>query len=369
MRRVDLQVLWQDGERILCRGRRPSSERGPEAVLAVLPAAERPPLALLDRLAHEFSLRDELEPAWAVRPMELQRDGDRAILLLEDTGGEPLEGLLDAPMETERFLRVAMRIAAALGKAHRRGLIHKDVKPANILVNCSDSEARLAGFGVASRAPRERQTPEPPEFIAGTLAYMAPEQTGRMNRSMDSRCDLYALGVTFYRMLTGGLPFSAADPLEWVHCHVAKKPAPPAERVTTIPAALSQIVLRLLAKNAEERYQTAVGLEHDLRRCLREWEHKGRIEPFTLGERDEPDRLVIPEKLYGREDHIETLLQAFDCVVASGAPELVLIAGQDGVGKSAAAHELHRVLAPRRGLFASGKFDQLKRDIPFASLS
>ncbi len=150
--------------------------------------------------------------------------------MLEDPGGEPLERLIGAPMETGRFLRLAIGIVVALGKAHQRGLVHKDVKPANILVNCADGLTRLTGFGIASRLPRVRQAPEPPEYIAGTLAYMAPEQTGRMNRSIDSRSDLYALGVTFYQMLTGRLPFSAADPMEWVHCHIARKPLAPAER-------------------------------------------------------------------------------------------------------------------------------------------
>ena len=159
----------------------------------------------------------------------------------------------------DRFLRLAIGIAAALGKAHQRGLVHKDVKPANILVNCADGRTRLTGFGIASRLPRERQAPEPPEVIAGTLAYMAPEQTGRMNRSIDSRSDLYALGVTFYQMLTGRLPFSAADPMEWVHCHIARKPVAPSERLESIPAVLSEIVMKLLAKTAEDRYQTAAG--------------------------------------------------------------------------------------------------------------
>ena len=205
------------------------------AVLVVLPAAERPPPAVLDRLAHEYELRDELDGAWAARPLELAREGGRTALLLEDPGGEPLERLMGAPMEAGAFLRLAIGMAAALGKAHQRGLVHKDVKPANILVNCADGQARLTGFGIASRLPRERQAPEPPEVIAGTLAYMAPEQTGRMNRSINSRSDLYALGVTFYQMLTGRLPFTAADPMEWVHCHIARKPVAPAERLEGIP--------------------------------------------------------------------------------------------------------------------------------------
>jgi PAS domain S-box-containing protein len=363
-----LQVLWEDGERVIYRGWRAEGQSDGVATLAVLPAAERPGSATLDRLAHEFELRDELDAAWAARPLALAREGGRTALLLEDPGGEPLERLIGAPMETGGFLRLAISVAAALGKAHQRGLVHKDVKPANILVNCADGRARLTGFGIASRLPRERQAPEPPEVIAGTLAYMAPEQTGRMNRSIDSRSDLYALGVTFYQMLTGRLPFSAAEPMEWVHCHIARKPAPPADVLQAIPAPLSDIVMKLLAKPAEERYQTAAGLERDLKRCLVEWERDGRIDPFPLGERDAPDRLMISEKLYGREREVEALHAAFDRAVGGGPPELVLVSGYAGVGKSSVVHELHKALVPPRGLFASGKFDQLKRDIPYATL-
>ncbi len=228
---------------------------------------------------------------------------------------------------------------------------------------------RLTGFGIASLLPRERQAPEPPEFIAGTLAYMAPEQTGRMNRSVDSRSDLYSLGVTLYQMLTGVLPFSALEPMEWVHCHIARQPVPPAERVPGVPRALSRIVMKLLAKTAEDRYQTASGVEHDLRRCLDQWQGEGRLDDFPIGEHDTPDRLLIPEKLYGREPQVATLLAAFDRVVAGGRAELVLVAGYPGIGKSAVVNELHNVLVPPRGLFASGKFDQYKRDIPYATLA
>src|SRR6202023_2688012 len=214
-----------------------------------------------------------------------------------------------------------------------------------------------------------RQSPAPPQFIAGTLAYMAPEQTGRMTRSIDSRSDLYALGVTFYQMLTGGLPFNAIDAMEWIHCHIARQPVAPSNLVPAVPQAISAIVVKLLAKAAEDRYQTAVGLEHDLRRCLTDWETLQRVDSFTLGERDIPGRLLIPEKLYGREHDIESLLAAFDDVLANGMPELVLVSGYSGVGKSAVVNELHKVLVLPRGLFASGKFDQYKRDIPYATLA
>ncbi|WP_262421706.1 trifunctional serine/threonine-protein kinase/ATP-binding protein/sensor histidine kinase [Paraburkholderia sp. UCT31] len=364
-----VEVLLEDGELALYRVRREHADGNEAAVLGVRPTDAHPKPAILDRLAHEYSLKDELDSAWAVRPLELVRAGGRPLLLLEDPGGEPLERLLGAPMEAERFLRLAVGIASALGRVHRRGLIHKDIKPANILVNRANTEARLTGFGIASRLPRERQVPEPPETIAGTLAYMAPEQTGRMNRSVDARSDLYALGATFYQMLTGVLPFTADGALEWVHCHIARKPVPPCERLDTVPAPLSQIVMKLLAKTAEERYQSAGGVEHDLRRCLHQWETLGRIAPFPLGERDIPDRLLIPEKLYGREREVETLLAAFERIVHGGAPELVLVSGYSGIGKSAVVRELHKVLVPPRGLFAAGKFDQYRRDIPYSSLA
>ena len=363
-----LQVLWEDGERVFCRGERHADGQR-AAILAVLPAAEQPAPVTLDRFAREYELKDELDGTWAVRPLELVRDRGRTMLVLEDTSSEPLDRLLGLPMEMRSFLHLAIAVAAALTQVHRRGLVHKDIKPANILVNRTTGAVKLTGFGIASRLPRERQAPAPPESIAGTLAYMAPEQTGRMNRSIDARSDLYALGITLYQMLTGSLPFAAADPMEWVHCHIARKPVPPSERLATVPAALSNLVLKLLAKTAEERYQTAAGLERDLRHCLAAWEAQHRIDAFPLGQQDTPDRLLIPEKLYGREREIEALLGAFDRVVTSGRPELVLVAGYSGIGKSAVVNELHKALVPSRGLFVSGKFDQYKRDIPYATLT
>jgi len=318
-----------------------------------------------DTLRRGRSTKDELDGAWAVRPLNLDRERGQTMLVLEDPGGAPLVPLLGKPMEVGEFLR----LAAALGRVHQQGLVHKGIKPANILVNRATGQVRLTGFGIASRLRRERQSPEPPEIIAGTLAYMAPEQTGRMNRSIDSRSDLYSFGVTLYQMLTGSLSFTAADPMEWVHCHIARQPVPPIERLQDIPDSVSAIIMKLLAKTAEERYQTAAGAESDLRRCLAQWETQGRIDDFSRGERDTPDRLLIPEKLYGRASEIETLLEAFDRVVETGTPELVLVSGYSGIGKSSVVNELHKVLGPPRGLFASGKFDQYKRDIPYATLA
>ncbi|HXB67525.1 MAG TPA: AAA family ATPase, partial [Candidatus Acidoferrales bacterium] len=368
-----LDPIRNGPEFTLYRGR----QRGnPSPVLVLAPTAEQPLPQSVRRLEHEYSLAAELESAWAAKPMALTRHEGRTILVLADPGGEPLDRVLDRdrleqgkdqPVDPARFLRLAIGLAAALGHAHKRGLIHKDIKPGNVLADDA-GHVWLTGFGIASRLPRERQAPAPPAIIAGSLAYMSPEQTGRMNRSVDARSDLYSLGVMLYEMLMGVLPFAAADPLEWVHCHIARQPVAPADR-RALPEPLSAITMRLLAKNSEERYQTAAGLEADLRRCLKEWQSQGRIDPFTLGAHDLSDRLLIPENLYGREREVDALLAAFDRVVAQGIAELVLVSGYSGVGKSSVVNELHKVLVPQRGLFAAGKFDQYKGDVPYATLA
>jgi len=365
-----LHTILEDGEFVLCRTRDSADATSPSrSVLVVMPRSEHPRLQIVQMLEHEHALRDELNPAWAVRSLALTMHRGRAALVLEDPGGEPLVRRAGAPMDAGEVLRVGAGLAAALRQLHGRGLIHKDIKPANVLTDWSTGRVWLRGFGIASRLPRERRLPEPPEIISGTLAYIAPEQTGWMNRSIDGRSDLYALGVVLYELLTASLPFTASDPMAWVHCHIARRPVPPAERLNGIPDVLSAIVMKLLAKTAEERYQTAAGVERDLRRCLAQWEAEGRIDAFPLAERDTPDRLLIPEKLYGRAHDIETLLGAFERLVTRGTPELVLVSGYSGIGKSSLVNELHKVLVPPRGLFASGKFDQFKRDIPYATLA
>lgn len=364
-----LAPLREGADFTLYRGR----EHGnPSSVLVIAPSLEQPLPETLRRLEHECSLAAKLDPAWAARPLALTRHEGRTILLLNDPGGEFLDGILKQdpgqPLELTRFLCIAIRLAVSLGQVHRHGLIHKDIKPANVLVDAS-SNVWLTGFGIASELPRVRQSPGPLEFIAGTLPYMAPEQTGRMNRSIDSRSDLYALGVTLYEMLTGSLPFTASDPMEWVHCHIARQPVPPGERRRDVPGSVSAIIMKLLAKTAEERYQTAAGVESDLRRCLGTWETQRRIEEFPLGEHDTPDRLMIPEKLYGRAREIDVLLESFERVVTTSRAELVLVCGYSGIGKSSVVNELQKALVPPRGLFAAGKFDQYKRDIPYATLA
>src|SRR5580692_3309102 len=361
------ECIREDQEFILYRSHANTAEM--HSILLLTPASMRPRQESLKKLEHEYSLRRDVDSAWAVRPIALSQWNGREALVLEDPGGEFLHRLIGAPMETRQFLRIAVGLSSALGQLHKRSVIHKDLKPSNVLVDTATGHAWLTGFGIASRLPRERQSPGPPEFIAGTLPYMAPEQTGRMNRSIDSRSDLYALGVTLYEMLTGALPFIASDPMDWVHSHIARQPEPPDERLKSIPPMLSALVMKLLAKTAEERYQTATGLERDLRRCLDEWEKEHHIDEFPPGEQDIPDQLVIPEKLYGREREVDALLATFDRVVAGGRPQLVLVSGYSGVGKSSVVNELHKMLVPPRGLFAAGKLDQYKRDVPYATLA
>ena len=292
-----LQPILDDGEFVLYRQRDPTDTR---SLLVVIPRSEHPRPQAVRMLEHEHTLRGDLDPAWALRPVALTTLEGRPALVLEDPGGELILQRAGRPMDVADVLRVGAGVAAALRQLHGCGLIHKDIKPANVMTDWGSGRVWLRGFGIASRLPRERRLPEPPEFIAGTLAYMAPEQTGWMNRSIDARSDLYALGVVIYELLTGSLPFTASDPMACVHAHIARRPVPPAERRHDIPDVVSAIVMKLLAKTAEDRYQTAAAVERDLRRCLAHWEAEQRIDAFALAEDDTPDRLVIPEKLYGR---------------------------------------------------------------------
>ncbi len=350
----------REGNLRLYRG----SSNGPASVLLIVVEDSCP--ADVKLLEQEFALRAELDPAWAARPLSLSHRSDRWELLLEDPGGEPLERLLRQPLEIPTFLAIAIQLARVLRQVHERGLIHRDIKPGNILVDTATQSLKLTGFGIALRPTQDA---EPPHAIAGTLAYMAPEQTGRINRSIDARSDLYSSGVTFYEMLTGMVPFTAHDSVEWVHCHIAKQPVAPSERLASVPPQLSAIVMKLLSKSPDDRYQTAAGLELDLLKCLSEWDSRGRIEPFPLGLSEVPDKLLFPGRLYGREREIETLRAAFSRVAATATSELVLISGYSGIGKSSVVSQLYQALVPGHSLFAEGKFDGYKREIPYAPLA
>ncbi|MHC2462442.1 trifunctional serine/threonine-protein kinase/ATP-binding protein/sensor histidine kinase [Bradyrhizobium embrapense] len=360
-----LQIIREDDEFTLLRGNRTSDGR---PVLVLTPRDATPDPDVLKRFENECAMAGDLDSAWAARPIELVRSERTPALILDDPGGLPLDQRLGEALELPVFLRLAVSLAEALRQIHLAGIIHKDVRPANLLADEKDV-VRIMGFGIASRLTRERSVNLSTDAIAGTFAYMAPEQTGRMNRSVDLRSDLYSMGVTLYQMLTGRLPFEAADAVEWIHCHIARQPQRPETQTDGVPAPVGDIVMKLLAKNAEDRYQSAAGVLADLRRCQASWQSDKSIDGFRPGESDGVDRLLIPERLYGRQPDVSALVDAFERVAQGGSTEMITVSGGPGVGKSSAVNELHRTIAARRGSFAHVKFDQYKRDIPYGALA
>ncbi|WP_437740409.1 ATP-binding sensor histidine kinase [Sorangium sp. So ce1504] len=303
------------------------------------------------------------------RTFQLLTLGGTRCLETPDIGGVSVGSVCARRRLTiDEALAIGAAVAGELSEVHRRHVIHKDVNPSNVVWNERTGAVQLIDFGVASELALEQAELAPPSQIEGTLAYMAPEQTGRMNRPLDARADLYALGVTLYEMLTGRRPFETSDPLDLVYCHLARAAAPPREVDPRIPEVVSDIVLRLMAKEPQDRYQTAWGVEADLCWCVESWRRARRIEPFPLGRRDVPDRLAIPRRLYGRDEEIEAVTLALERS-AEGCAELVLVGGPPGIGKSALAHELLRSLTGKRGMFATGKCDRLQRATPYDVLA
>ncbi|WP_437718929.1 AAA family ATPase [Sorangium sp. So ce448] len=342
-------------------------ERKP-AVFKVL-KSEFPSARELAALRHEYNVLCALDVEGVVKAYGLEKHRNGLALVLERPSRTTLHDLLRAgPLELKAALTIARSAARVLDEFHRRKVIHKDIKPHNLLVDPDTLEVHFVGFGIATLLPQETQQAISPEALEGTLAYMSPEQTGRMNRVIDRRTDLYSFGVTLYQMLTGVLPFTGSDPLDLIHGHIARTPVPPPEQVPGVPDAVSRIVMKLLEKNAEDRYQSAFGLFADLDACLRQLSSSGAVAPFALGLRDIPDTLRIPQKLYGRAEEERALLAAFERA-AGGEGELLLVSGYSGMGKSALVNEMHRAIAQRGGYFTAGKFEQLNRGAPYASLA
>jgi PAS domain S-box-containing protein len=360
------ETLGQDENATLYRALR-RADRVPVVLKVLGPNSLQP--KELERLRNELDVAGALDEPSVLRPLTIASHEGMPALVSEGFAGVPLERLLGAPMDVGRFLGLACSIVGALEQIHRAGLVHKDVTPRNIFVKPGTDEIRLYGFGLTSRIPRQAPVGQPAELIEGTLPFMSPEQTGRMNRAIDSRSDLYSLGVLFFLMLTGKLPFTAQDPLGWVHAHVARPVPSPADLVPVLPPPVSDIVRRLMEKMPENRYQSARGLRHDLGRARADWETNRRIMPFPLGELDVSDRLKIPQQLYGRETELATLAAVLDEVAASGQPALALISGYSGVGKSGLVHELLRSIEGARGIFLSGKFDVHQRNIPYSTFA
>ncbi|MBM4055762.1 MAG: serine/threonine-protein kinase PknK [Planctomycetes bacterium] len=320
------------------------------------------------RLKHEYEISKDLNFDGIVRTYGLQKYGNSVVLILEDFGGIPLKKIITSHgIETEVFFKIAIQIVNALAELHKNQIIHKDIKPSNIIFNPETGLVKITDFGISTVLSREYQKVVNPDILEGSLYYMSPEQTGRMNRAIDYRTDFYSLGVTFYEILTGQLPYQASTPIEWIHCHIAKKPAPPHTVSTQISKALSAIIMKLLSKNAEDRYQSSFGLKADLEKCWRLIETKQSPEGFVPGKEDRHETLHIPQKLYGRDKEIVMLIAAFNRA-CSGRTEMMLVSGYSGIGKSSLVGEIHRPIVEQRGYFVSGKFDQFQRNIPYACL-
>jgi predicted ATPase/signal transduction histidine kinase/serine/threonine protein kinase len=329
----------------------------------------------LIQFRHQYTITKNLNLSSIPTTLALETYQNSYALVMEDCGGISLKQLLDregglgANSQTLiLFLQIAIQLADTLAGLYRCQVIHKDIKPTNILFDPESQQIKLIDFGISSLLPRETQSIQTITALEGTLAYISPEQTGRMNRGVDYRSDFYSLGVTFYQLLTGQLPFATKDPLELVHFHLAQQPVPVDRIQPEIPPAISQIVSKLMAKNAEYRYQNALGLKHDLELCLAQLQQTGKIDLLTVGLRDLSDRFMTPEQLYGREAEISALLDSFERV-SSGKAEMMLITGSSGIGKTAIVQEVHKPIVRRRGYFSKGKFDQFQRNIPFSAFT
>ncbi len=346
------------------------ARRGKDGLPVVLKAlnAQYPTPGQIRRYRQEYRITAGLNGVSGVIDVyDLVRFQNTLVIVLEDFGANSLDLLLESTgFSPTEFSSVALRTAEILAEIHAANVIHKDINPSNILLNRTTGQLKIIDFGISTELSQEDPPMENPNALEGTLLYISPEQTGRMNRFIDYRCDYYSLGATYYELLTGRPPFKANDALELVHSHIAQLPLPPCELNPAVPIPLSRLIMKLLAKDAEDRYQSSAGIRFDLEHCLSQYESSGKNEPIVLASRDVPERLQIPQKLYGREREIESLEQAFE-QVSRGGKEMMLISGPAGIGKTSIVNETYKPVTHRKGYFVSGKFDQFQRDVPYAA--
>jgi len=325
-------------------------------------------LEYVTEFKHEYEISSSIDLSGIIKVYRLENFQNCITLVLEDIEGQNLKQYIDdIKLNVIDCLKIAIQLADIIAKLHEKHIIHKDIKPQNIIINPKLMQVKITDFSIASRLSKENAIISNPNLLKGTLAYMSPEQTGRMNRLIDYRTDFYSLGVTLYELFTSKLPFNCSDPLEIVHAHIAKQPLPPHQVNPQIPEVLSNIIIKLLSKTAEERYQSGLGLKADLEICLKQLITNGKIDNFIPGQLDKFSQFTIPQKLYGREQEVAYLISAFDRV-STGTTEIMLVSGYAGIGKSCLVNEIHKPIIRQRGYFISGKFDQFKRNIPYAAL-
>jgi diguanylate cyclase (GGDEF)-like protein len=341
-------------------------EHGGTVVIKTL-RAEHPSPSEIARLRHECELIRGVQTDGIVKILDVIDHEGMIALILEDFDGVPLKDIVGDGFPIDRFLETAIRLAEILGNLHQGGISHRDIKPHNILINEKRDILKLTDFGVAAEITRLNDEIYNPEVMGGTLPYMSPEQTGRISCAVDYRTDLYSLGISFYEMLTGEVPFTSRDPLEIIHSHIAKVPPPPERFKADIPPSLSGIVMKLLSKSAEDRYQNSFALAADLRECLDQFRRTGRIEPFDLGCNDVSPWFHIPHFLVGRDDEMKKLHDAFDRA-SRGSMEVMLVSGEPGIGKTALVNEVRKPIADRRGYFIAGSHDQFRKNVPYSGM-
>ncbi len=362
---VDAVVFYGDPSRIF-RARRRSN--GMPVMLKTL-RDERIAREAAALLKHEFEVARRLNVSNVIRVFALERYNNLPVIELEDFGGDSLDNIGRLRrFGIEELLGIAIQLCQGLSEIHAANIIHKDINPSNIVYNPSTGVAKIIDFGISTCLTREQAALASPEVFEGSLPYISPEQTGRMNRSIDYRTDFYSLGVTLYELLTGRPLFIVSEPIEWFHCHIAKQPVPPEQIDPAIPGPVSDIVMKLLAKTAEDRYQSAHGIQHDLRRCLDAWRKTGTIQRFQLAGQDLSERFQIPQRLYGRESEVAQLLMNFERV-GRGGSKMILVSGYSGIGKTCLIKEIYKPITERRGHFVAGKFDQLHRNMPYSALA
>ena len=359
------QKLYESRRTLVYRAIRAQEPR--QVILKILHTPYPSPEELAG-FKREFALTQKLDIESVVKAYSLEKHEHTLMMSVEDFGGTSLATILSSRrLKLEEFLYLALQITKTLGDVHHQQIIHKDINPSNIIWNPNTNQVKIIDFGISSVVSYDQPSFLNPNVLEGTLAYMAPEQTGRMNREIDYRTDFYSLGVTLYEMLLGFLPFQTTDTMEMIHSHLAKTPRPPYELHTDVPKPVSQIIMKLMAKTAEDRYQSTHGLLSDLQKCSDQLKFAGQIQFVAVGQDDVSDRFQIPQHLYGRAEQYAALLKAFERV-SRGEREFVLVSGYAGMGKSALVHELYKPVVAKRGYFVSVKFDQVKRDTPYLPL-
>ncbi|MBW4518697.1 MAG: AAA family ATPase [Scytolyngbya sp. HA4215-MV1] len=384
------EKLCESSRSLIYRAQRDSDQK---PLLLKILRQEYPSRSTVARFQTEYDILRSLNLEGVIKAYALETYQQSPVLVLEDFGGTSLQAWLhDYPegktashptFNLEEFLTLAIQVTSTLGEIHQHHIIHKDINPSNIVLNPVTGQVKIIDFGIATVLPQENATFRNPDVLEGTLAYMSPEQTGRMNRAVDYRTDFYSLGVTFYQVLCDRLPFDATDPLELVHCHIAKQPTPPHVINPAIPPPISDLVMKLLAKNAEDRYQSTHGIRADLQDCLNQLQQTQQIEPFLVGRWDICSTFQIPQKLYGREQEVADLWAAFHRVTRHSSlishsddtaqknnkcAELILVSGSPGIGKTALVQELYKPVTQQQGYFITGKYEQLQCNIPYLAL-